>query len=346
MREPPSATPTAADAAVIVRRALHQSVLTVRRFPTGLAHYVFEVVTANGQKLAVRIARPDERINFAGALYWSSLLRPKGVPLPEIVYADPCADHYHFPAMVLERLPGTDLGYVYPNLSSAEKGALAAEIVRVQKITAELPEGSGFGYAVSYEQAFPHQAWSGVVHSSLSRSRSRIERAGLVDPRHVDRLEALSACFAPYFGGIPPRAFLDDTTTKNVIICNGKLSGIVDVDVVCFGDPLLTVGLTQMALLSDGRDLLYIDYWCALLDLSPEQHHALHFYTALFCLDFMSELGHAHNRDRPASADAQRAAHLIAIFDNLLASLHENKRAARRQGLSHICAPTADDRST
>ena len=44
----------------------------------------------------------------------------------------------------------------------------------------------------------------------------------------------------PTLEAVPPLPFLDDLTTKNVLVDGGRLSGVVDVDVVCFGDPLAT----------------------------------------------------------------------------------------------------------
>lgn len=314
-----SPTPTDHDALTIVQHILYRDVHSVHRFTTGLAHYVYDVLTEDGHQLVVRISGPDGTAALAGGLYWSSLLRPKGIPLPEVLYADLGAAHGRFPFVILERLPGTDLGHVYPRLSWVEKQALARDIVRIQAITATLPEGSGFGYVFNREGVFPHRTWAGVVDASLARSRGRIKRAGLVAVQHVDRVEKQLRRFAAYFSAVRPRAFLDDTTTKNVIIDGGGLSGIVDVDVVCYGDPLLTVALTTMALLSSGHDLEYIDAWCALLNLTQVQRHVLQWYTALFCVDFMSELGHAHNKARSDPADAQKAGALVAILDTILA---------------------------
>lgn len=91
--------------------------------------------------------------------------------------------------------------------------------------------------------------------------------------------------------------FLDDTTTKNVLIDQGQLSGIVDVDTVCFGDPLLTPALTQMALLKSAFDTDYISFWAEalLLNLGGRRHLAL--YTAIFCVIFLSELGQQFNKE-------------------------------------------------
>jgi len=37
---------------------------------------------------------------------------------------------------------------------------------------------------------------------------------------------------------VPAICFLDDLTTKNVIVQDGVLQGVVDFDHVCYGDPL------------------------------------------------------------------------------------------------------------
>lgn len=127
--------------------------------------------------------------------------------------------------------------------------------------------------------------------------------------------------FKDYVSLIPPHAFLDDTTTKNVIVDAGKLSGIVDVDVVCFGDPLFTIALTQMALLNKGYELDYIVFWSDLLGLSAEECAALQVYTCLFCVDFLSEIGQVFNKEQPEPIDHRAVMRLTGILDNFLASL-------------------------
>ena len=117
---------------------------------------------------------------------------------------------------------------------------------------------------------------------------------------------------------MPPTCYLDDTTTKNVIIHSGALSGIVDVDSVSFGDPLLTVGLTQTALLAEGFDLDYVHTWTALMHLNQPQKEALQFYTMLYCVVFMSEVGQRFNRKNPRDAGYTRLQRLEDILQKLL----------------------------
>ena len=63
-------------------------VVSVSRFPTGLCHLVFDVVLAGGEQLVVRVGTPETRHLVAGAVAWSGVLRPAGVPLPELLGHD------------------------------------------------------------------------------------------------------------------------------------------------------------------------------------------------------------------------------------------------------------------
>ena len=215
-------------------------------------------------------------------------------------------------------LSGTDLGDVYPQLSGADKRQIARQLVDIQRAVATLPKGPGYGYVTGYDQTSPASTWAEVVQSSLSRSRLRIEKIGVVDAGHVDRVLAHARDFEDYFARTPPTPFLDDITTKNVIVHEGELSGIVDVDVVCFGDSLFAIALTKMSLLSSGYATDYTDFWCDELGLTEEQRRAIQFYTAIFCVDFMSELGQRFNKDHAEPIDPAEVAHLTNILDHLL----------------------------
>ena len=312
------AIPTAQAAADVVRRYLGKEPMRVTRFPTGLANHVYEVVTADGETIVVRLARAGDGARFAGAAYWYARLAPLGVPLPRLIAHEVAPLRCAFPFMLIERLPGTDLGVVYPDLSTEQKRALARQIVAIQRTAATLPDGPCFGYARSYDDTL-HRSWVALLHANLAQSRRAIEQAGVVDPRVVERVMAKLAPYSPYLTRVRPYLFLDDTTTKNVLIAEGRLSGIVDIDVVCFGDRLLTPALTQMALLSRGYDTDYIRYWCDELHLSSEQERILTVYTALFCVGFLAELGQRFNKEVADEVEAGTVQRLLAILDELLA---------------------------
>ena len=151
----------------------------------------------------------------------------------------------------------------------------------------------------------------------LNRSRLRICENGIFDPKMIDSVEQLLPQYDLYFDAIEPIPFLDDITTKNVLIHQGKLSGLIDIDSVCFGDKLYVVALTNMALIDKGFDTNYIDYWTEELDITPEERHILDFYTLIFCLDFMSEKGMQFNKVEPMKISDEEVRKLKLIFYTL-----------------------------
>ncbi|HEX6288208.1 MAG TPA: aminoglycoside phosphotransferase family protein [Herpetosiphonaceae bacterium] len=318
MSESALRAPTEQDAMTVVEVVMQRPAHQIERFPTGLCHYVYDVVTDHGQRVVVRLARADTAPLLLGGINWSRVLRPRGVPLPALLHADATATIVPFAFMLLEHLPGVDLGRVYAQMSRQHKRGVAAAIVRIQRLVHALPPGSGYGYATALQTALPHQSWTALVAQTLIDAHQHIARVGVVDLRHVDRVERRLPRFKAYLDAVAPTAFLDDTTTKNVLIDRGRVAGIVDVDVVCYGDPLWTVALTQMALLQQRLDLDYIAAWTELLNLTREQQRILPFYTAVFCIGFLSELGIAHNQASAAAVEAARVDHLTRILDTLL----------------------------
>ncbi len=312
--------PTEQDARRILRDALGKEIRTIRRFPTGLAHYVYDVVTTDGEALVIRLTRPDMKAHFAGALRWYEPLKSRGVPLPMLYFSSLDEAQFGFPVLIMERLHGRDLDAVYPRLSAAQKHALAERIVAIQQAAASLPLGKGYGFALSPDDPGLRASWLGVLEGSLGRSAGRLNSAQLDESAAFARLRKTIDAHKSYFERVPPTCFLDDTTTKNVLIDrNGALSGIVDVDMVAYGDPLFTLSLTRMALLARGYDLAYTDDWAALLHLTADQERAVHLYTALFALDFMSEMGQRFNQDAAIPVDQAQLARFRSILDAQLA---------------------------
>ena len=310
-------TPTEREAVALIERRLGVAVRVIERFPSGLANYVYDVQLVDGQRLVARLAGDAAGDSTRAAVYWNRLLRPRGVPLPRLL-AYELRPAQGTPYLLLERLPGQELGEVYPALTRAQKRALAERIVTIQRAVGQLPDGPGYGFARSYRDPDLLPGWLDVLRAQLARAREWIAGAGVVSVEYVARVEARLPAWAAYCATIAPRPFLDDTTTKNVLIEAGQLSGIVDVDCLCFGDPLFTVGLTRMALLSRAWDTDYIDEWTRLLRLDVRQRHALDLYTAIFCVTFLGELGQAFNRDASAPVDSARVARLLGVLETLL----------------------------
>jgi aminoglycoside phosphotransferase (APT) family kinase protein len=318
----PTSPPDEATAASVFRAHFLDSISSVTRFPTGLCHHVYEICTVTGQAYVVRIASAASRESLAGGLYWHPRLKGAGVPVPAL-YASWLGEPFSY--MLLERLPGSDLGQVYAGLSVAAKQVLAKRMVDVQRAVGSLPMSRGFGFAHSYEQAGAtgKQSWTEVVAAEIARSEERIGRVGRIAPCYAERVRAAVSAYESYLKRVKPVPFLDDTTTKNVIVDQGALSGIVDTDEVCFGDPIFTLGLTNLALLSLGADTDYVGYWLDALDASRQQRKMVTVYSLVFCLNFLGELGQVFNQSVEYSE--ARSETLRGIFERLACALKEVK---------------------
>ncbi|WP_168263486.1 phosphotransferase family protein [Rhizobium leguminosarum] len=284
----------------------------IRRFTTGTSHYVFEALFANRLPVVVRIGEQSARTEMEGAVYLSGMLRPQGVPLPQILAENALGE---VPWMVLQRLPGTDLGTVIANLTAAQLERIAISVSRAQTITARTGSAGRYGYAVQPEQA-PYSSWSQVLESSLNRSRQRIMSACLFDPSMVDVVRTVLSGHGEQIDRIEPIPFLHDTTTKNVIVTqDGSFSGIVDVDNLCFGDPRYPAALTLAVLLAYGGPTEYVSAWLRHAEQPDDPIFRL--YVSLFLLDLMAEHGQVFNGNERTSAPEERASLRQAFQDTV-----------------------------
>jgi len=309
----PPLVPDAALALDIAARVTGRTPRTARRFATGTQHYVFEVELAEGPAVVVRLGNASAHAEMGGAAQLSARLRPRGVPLPALLGADVEAA---LPWLVLERLPGTDLGAVIADLSQPQLERIAGHVAKAQAAAAGTESAGRYGYAVHPEEA-PHAAWSAVLAANLHRSRRRIAAAQLFDAALVDVSEEILDRLRADLDRIAPTPFLHDTTTKNVIVTpDGGFSGIVDVDDLCFGDPRYPAALTLAVLSARRAPTHYVTAW--LRHAGAADDGIFRFYVGLFHLDLMGEHGHAFNGNQAPSAPEGRAALLRAFEENLV----------------------------
>ncbi len=226
--------------------------------------------------------------------------------------------NHRFSHLVLERLPGVDLGAAIRELSDSSLEIIARQVAQAQRTTARATSGRRYGYGVAPEDA-PHNCWSGVLQDNLARSRKRIAAAKLFSEDSVNAVAELVSLAHHELDSLAPIPFLHDTTTKNVIVTPaGSFSGIVDVDDLCFGDPRYVIALTLASLLASGGPTRYIDAW--LNAAGYEKDRLFELYVVLFLVDLMSEHGQTFNRNPLPAAAADRS-RLLSIFADRLQHL-------------------------
>jgi hypothetical protein len=273
-------------AADVVASMTNEKVLSSHRLATGDQHFVFAVKTSSSEYV-LRMTKEANKNYFISALYWQEKLIPLGVPLAKFIGSDLGGQFSQFPALLMMRLPGDDLCNVYSNLTNLDKKNLAEQMVTIQSRTKELPEGLGFGIMSSYEDIPEFKSWYDFLMQRLHLFRDIISKTNIFDETKISQAISIATEMKEDFLTIKATPFLWDASERNVLIYEGKISGIVDVDEVCFGDPLFVLGLTYSALENDGHDTLYTDYWAEALQLDKRAKLRLEFYRLFYIIVFM-----------------------------------------------------------
>ncbi len=246
----------------------------IKRCVAGQANYVYSA-HFDDEVFIVRCS--PEAGAYDGTAYWLSILSQADIPVPKIIGKGRFEDYDY---LVLTYIDGEDIGDVYTNLTFAEKKGIAKEIVTIQRKVSALNI-----------EADRNWSWLDFISDMLERSKSRIIENGFFDAKKVERLREESKKLNTYFSSINPNPYLDDISTKNLLISSGKISGIIDVDEMGFGDTLTYVALTYMALLNYGYDTDYVGYILEEMKLNKDEKRAFLFYSLLYCVDFMGERG-------------------------------------------------------
>lgn len=272
----------------------------VERCAVGQGNYVY-IVESNGTKYVVRCS--SENGAYDTFIFWLEKLAVVDVPVPKVI-AKGKYNEYEY--LVLSYIEGKDIGIVYEQLTDEDKRAIAKEIVHIQKQVATL----------ELEDVEPDWSWVTFINYMLERAADRIVQNGYFDVEKVEQLRESIEWLEEYFASIKPVAYLDDISSKNLLIHNGRISGIIDVDWIGIGDKLTFVALTYMALLSLEYDTDYVRYILDEMQVNDIERKAFLFYALMYCVDFMGERG-MQFMDKRVEVNEQIVKKLDDIYDKL-----------------------------
>jgi aminoglycoside phosphotransferase (APT) family kinase protein len=277
---------------------------------------VYAVTLSTGQVIVRTNVYPQV---FAGTAHNLTVLAALGLPVPRILAADLSKARYPFAYLILSKILGRDLRYELPSMTPAQMSRLAGQIVDFQRQVATLPLGQGYGY-VPINAPGQFGNWLDKIQQELHELAGWANTAA--DPTlliAMQRAAQLVAHYTPYLRSVPPTCFLDDVTTKNVIVQQGELQGLVDFDVVCYGDPLYMPALTATAIVADigPERLFYVEELCRHWGMSDEQRRIVALYAALCGLYFLRHVG--------PSEPAEWTARMLSAVEGWLAAVERQK---------------------
>jgi len=287
----------------------------IERCSIGHGNYVFMLDYIQNKKIIRMNNEGNLYSEYENFEYWVSKLKEIDIPVPNIV----CIGKYiNYNYIILDYIEGKDLGEVYTILTEEQKKNIAKKVVEIQtRVQDNLLPNNQYGSIYEYNDNTGFDTWKEYILDSLENSKQNIRKNKIFDEAKADKLIELTEKYNEYFNKVEPKAFLDDISNKNLIIHNGDISGIIDLDWMGFGDLLSFVGYNNMALLDMEVDTNYIDYIIRELNLNDFQKQIVLFYTLVFCVDFMSEKGQTF-QDKEIYVDGKIVNKLNSIYDSLI----------------------------
>lgn len=273
---------------------------SVSRCEVGIGNCVY-IVKYSNNKYVVRCSKKCNA--YDNTIYWLGRLSVLDIPVSKVVGR---GNFQEYTYIILTYIQGKDIGLVYQELDVDEKKKIAKGIVEIQNKVAKL----------DLENIDANWKWNTFIEYILERAKERIEKNGYFDTEKVECLWGKMEQFNEYFVSVKPTAYLDDISSKNLLIYNGQISGIIDIDWIGIGDKLTYVALTNMALLNLEYDTDYVDYILEEMQPTDIQKNVFIFYTLMYCVDFMGERG-MQFMDKMIEVNEQIINRLNLIYDML-----------------------------
>ena len=286
---------------ICIKHKIHP--VDIKRFSTGYDNYVFYVKSIDNE-FVVRCNNKSYRNTIKSLKQLSSV----NIPVSKLLFKGRYKrTHY----MICSYINGDDLGKVYHTLSCIDKKIIAKKVIEIQNNVSELSLSSRCNL----------NKW---VHQRLKRAKKRILQNGYFDSQKVNKVEELSIQFKEYFLKFKPVPYLDYISTKNLLIHNQRVSGIIDTDWIGYGDPLSFIALTNVALRDMQHDTDYVNYLLEEINATEEQYRIFLFYSLMYCVDFMGEKGATFN-DKVVKATEVEINRLNDIYEQLSTDFYRIK---------------------
>lgn len=214
------------------------------------------------------------------------LFRALNIPVPDILLEDYSEAIIPYPYQILSKIPGDDLGKVIMDLSEEKLSQIAAEITSIIKKLATLPTTREFG-CVRIPASTMYPSWTACLRARISKA---IEKSEILRPELIEKIITICEQKTEYLNSVESIFFYEDMGAKNILVNDGRFSGIVDLDFISYGDPLDALGSILATWPEKKSGKFYLSSLCSHLNLSREQKNMVVLYAAIHRFFWLSEL--------------------------------------------------------
>ena len=225
------------DLADLVERVLRCAVTLIECDAVGGSNATYFVQLVTGEDIVVRVARPEIADLLVQEIWAMDQCRAQGVPTPEILHFEIASEGFPESYVIMRRLPGVP-AHLIPLTPGRREGVLEQlgyHLAHVHQVRL-----TGFGGLVATSRGY-----SGRYHSAGDYLLAELGERATRLPKEVlpraqvaklqTRLEAGRLIVDP----TEPVLIHGDYHFKNVLVQDGRVTGIVDFENLVAGDPVL-----------------------------------------------------------------------------------------------------------
>lgn len=266
------------------------------RKTVGICNEVFEI-KFDSSSYILRIN--EEKRSLYGTHKFLPIFQKLQIKIPNIIAEDYSKKAFNFCYQILSKIEGEDLGIVIDKINEEDLKLVAIEISGIFDKFNSLPPENSFGEITGLDEE-EYNSLLEIVKKQKNTILERNERTKVIDQEIIAILDELINSNQDYFLHVKPKLYYDDICSKNVMIFNGKFSGLVDLDSLMKGDYLEAVGRIMASWYGDRHGEVYIDEIIKLQKLSEKQKKIVKIYAVLNLIYWTSEEGIQFNSNSSA----------------------------------------------
>ncbi len=283
----------------ISQKVWGQKPLKITRKTIGICNQVYELDFGDTAYIL--------RMNMHKSLLYGThkflpLFKELGIKTPEIIAEDYSQTTFPFCYQILTKLPGQDLKLVIEDLNPEELKQVAGEVANIFKQFRSRPPQDDFGGLNGLdEESIPNML--AVVQMQRAGIWEKNQKFQVLLPKSFDRLDELIADFRDYFLAVQPILYYDDLSAKNIMIHEGKFSGLVDLDFMRKGDYIEVLGAIRAVWYGEAFEKIYQEELIKLLELNETQQKVINLYAIIHLMMWTTEAGNSFNGNSSAEID-------------------------------------------
>ena len=304
---------------LVIQKHFNELPKEVVRMTTGICNEVY-LVKLKDKSVIVRMNELDRFLK--GSSKNIPTFKSKGIKVPDILFEDYSKQTIPFGYQIMSVIEGEDLGAVIHTLTPEQMKTIAQEISNILIKLSDLPTNGKFGWIDDSDSKLV-DSWSDVMLRMYHYMVDRNDKTNVVGKELIDFASNLISKHKNYFDKVPSKYVYDDLSGKNVMIKNGKFSGLVDLDQIMYGDLLEPVGRIKASWYGTKYGKIYTDAVMEYLGLSKEQQEMVTVYALLNRISWLSEIGIQFNQNTSTNIDPKRVSdgkNVIGLIRQELAS--------------------------